>query len=52
MSIISIITINYNNKIGLEATIKSVQNQTATNYEHIVIDGNSVDGSKEIIENN
>ncbi|MGC1204927.1 MAG: glycosyltransferase family 2 protein [Flavobacteriaceae bacterium] len=52
MTIISIITINYNNKIGLEATIRSVQNQTATNYEHIVIDGNSVDGSKEIIENN
>ncbi|WP_455671779.1 glycosyltransferase family 2 protein [Phocaeicola sp.] len=47
---ISIITINYNNSIGLEKTIRSVINQTYTNYEYIVIDGNSTDGSKEIIK--
>lgn len=49
---VSIITINYNNKIGLERTIKSVQNQTFSNYEHIIIDGNSTDGGKCIIEEN
>lgn len=50
--LITIITINYNNKVGLEQTIKSVQNQTFTNYEYIVIDGDSTDGSKTIIEAN
>lgn len=45
----SIITINYNNKDGLERTIKSVINQTYKDYEYIIIDGNSTDGSKEII---
>ncbi|WP_298287531.1 glycosyltransferase family 2 protein [uncultured Lutibacter sp.] len=47
---ISIITINYNNKIGLENTIKSVINQTYKNFEYIVIDGDSTDGSKQIIK--
>ena len=46
----SIITINYNDNIGLEKTIQSVINQTATNYEFIIIDGGSVDGSLEVIE--
>ncbi|TGV04416.1 glycosyltransferase family 2 protein [Flavivirga rizhaonensis] len=50
--LISIITVNYNNKDGLEKTIKSVQNQSFTDFEHIVIDGNSTDGSKELIEAN
>lgn len=47
---VSIITINYNNKTGLEKTIKSVVNQTYLDYEYIIIDGNSTDGSKEVIE--
>lgn len=47
---ISIITINYNNKTGLENTVKSVVNQTFTNFEYIVIDGGSTDGSAEYIE--
>lgn len=47
---LSIITINYNNKIGLEKTIKSVVNQTYKDFEYIVIDGNSNDGSKKLIE--
>ena len=46
----SIITINYNNKIGLLRTIESVLSQSYTNYEYIVIDGGSLDGSKEVIE--
>jgi len=52
MAIISIITVNYNNKRGLERTIKSVVSQTYPNIEYIVIDGGSSDESKELIENN
>jgi glycosyltransferase involved in cell wall biosynthesis len=46
----SIITINFNNKIGLTKTIKSVLNQTFEDFEYIIIDGGSNDGSKELIE--
>lgn len=46
----SIITINYNNKVGLERTIQSVINQTFKDYEYIIIDGNSTDGSKDVIQ--
>jgi glycosyltransferase involved in cell wall biosynthesis len=47
---ISIITINYNNVKGLEKTIKSVLEQENVTFEFLVIDGNSSDGSKNIIE--
>lgn len=46
---ISVITINYNDKAGLEKTIKSVISQTFKNFEFIIIDGNSDDGSKEVL---
>lgn len=46
----SVITINYNNADGLRKTIKSVINQTCHDFEYIVIDGGSIDGSKAIIE--
>lgn len=45
----SIITVNYNNAIGLQNTIESVVKQTFKDYEHIIIDGGSTDGSKDII---
>ncbi|MEG1861830.1 MAG: glycosyltransferase family 2 protein [Bacteroidaceae bacterium] len=47
---LSIITINYNNREGLEKTIKSVVEQTDQNFEYIIIDGGSTDGSVEIIK--
>jgi len=47
---LSIITINKNNAHGLEKTIQSVINQSHKNFEYIVIDGNSTDGSIEIIK--
>jgi len=47
---LSIITINYNNKNGLEKTIESVVNQTFSDIEYIVIDGGSEDGSVEVIK--
>lgn len=46
----SIITINLNNRDGLLQTIQSVLSQDSIDYEYIVIDGDSNDGSKEIIE--
>jgi len=46
---ISIITINYNNRNGLEHTIKSVQMQTVKDFEYIIIDGGSTDGSKDLL---
>lgn len=46
----SIITINYNNGEGLRKTIESVVNQTYKDFEYIVIDGGSTDGSVEIIK--
>lgn len=49
---LSIITINYNNVFGLKKTIESVKSQTFQDYEWIVIDGGSTDGSKELIEEN
>lgn len=49
---LSIITINYNNKQGLQKTIDSVISQTFKDFEWIVIDGGSTDGSKELIEKN
>lgn len=46
----SIITINYNNKDGLQNTINSVLQQCCKDYQYIVIDGGSTDGSAELIE--
>lgn len=49
---LSIITINFNNKEGLEKTFESVVNQKYKDFEYIVIDGGSTDGSKEFLEQN
>lgn len=46
---LSIITINYNNALGLEKTLKSVNSQTCKDFEHIIIDGASTDGSVDVI---
>ena len=47
---LSIITINYNNKAGLQRTIDSVISQTWKDFEWLVIDGGSTDGSRDLIE--
>lgn len=52
MPLISIITINLNNKDGLTQTISSVRNQNFKDFEYIVIDGKSHDGSVDIIHQN
>lgn len=46
----SIITVNYNNKEGLRQTIESVIHQTFRDFEFIVIDGGSTDGSANILK--
>jgi glycosyltransferase involved in cell wall biosynthesis len=47
---LTIITINYNNADGLRKTMESVLSQTSRDFEYIVIDGGSTDGSVEIIQ--
>lgn len=47
---LTIITINLNNKLGLEKTIQSVISQTFAEFEYIIIDGASNDGSINIIK--
>lgn len=47
---ISIITVNYNNLDGLKETFQSVVNQKFQEFEYIVIDGGSTDGSKSFLE--
>lgn len=46
----SIITVNYNNKDGLRKTIESVIHQTYRDFEYIVIDGGSTDGSADVLK--
>jgi glycosyltransferase involved in cell wall biosynthesis len=48
---LSVITINFNNKQGLEKTCESVFAQSYRNFEYLVIDGGSTDGSVEVIKN-
>jgi glycosyltransferase involved in cell wall biosynthesis len=50
MPALSIITINFNNAQGLQRTMESVINQTFSDYEYIIIDGGSTDGSVEMIK--
>jgi len=47
--IISIITINYNNALGLKKTIQSVLSQNYRHFEYIIVDGGSQDNSPSVI---
>ena len=48
---ISIITITYNSAATLPRALESVRSQTYGDIEHIIIDGASTDGTKELIIN-
>lgn len=50
LPLVSIITPSYNSEKYIEATIKSVQNQTYTNWEHIIVDDASTDTTVSIIK--
>lgn len=47
---LSIITVNLNNAAGFKKTAESIISQAYQDFEWIVIDGGSTDGSKELIE--
>ena len=49
---LSIITVNYNNLKGLEKTFNSIIDQTFKNFEFVVIDGGSTDGSEDFLKVN
>ncbi len=46
----TVITMSYNTGKFLEDTMKSVQNQTYDNFEHLIIDGASTDGTLEMLK--
>ena len=48
----SIITVVLNKKNNLVETIESLRKQNFKNFEYIVIDGGSTDGTLDIIKNN
>jgi glycosyltransferase involved in cell wall biosynthesis len=50
--LLSVISINFNNYVGLYKTIESIKIQTCKNFEFIIIDGGSSDGSLELIKKN
>lgn len=47
---ISVITITYNSAKTLQATLESVQSQTYSDIEHIIVDGASTDGTLAVIK--
>jgi glycosyltransferase involved in cell wall biosynthesis len=48
--LIRIITVSFNSGKTIRATIRSLLNQKCTNFEYIIIDGNSTDNTLEIIK--
>jgi glycosyltransferase involved in cell wall biosynthesis len=49
---ISIITVCFNSASTIQDTLESVRSQSYRNYEHIIVDGGSTDGTLEIIKSN
>jgi glycosyltransferase len=49
---LSLITVTYQSASTLQATIDSVRRQTCSDFEYIVVDGGSKDGTTELLKNN
>jgi len=49
---ISIVTVLYNNRVNFLKTLNSVKSQNYSNIEYIVIDGESTDGTLDVIKQN
>jgi len=49
---LSIITVSLNSAATIGATINSILNQTFTDFEYLVLDGGSIDGTVEILQAN
>lgn len=47
---VSVITVCYNDRSGLEKTIKSVLSQRGVELDYIIMDGGSTDGSKDLVD--
>lgn len=47
---LSVITVNYRNLKGLRQTIESVLCQSWTDFEHVIVDGGSEDGTKDLLK--
>jgi glycosyltransferase involved in cell wall biosynthesis len=47
---VSVVTVSFNDLGGLKQTVASVEAQTNKNYEHVVVDGGSTDGTKQWLE--
>ena len=47
----SIVTVSYNSDVTIKDTLESVKNQSYVNYEHIIVDGASVDNTLNIVRN-
>lgn len=50
LPVVSVVTVVFNDVENLEDTMKSVLNQTYPNVEYILIDGNSTDGTQDVIK--
>src|SRR6266576_3724586 len=46
----TVVTINFNNAVGLDKTIRSVTEQSFSSKEYIVVDGGSTDESLALID--
>jgi len=49
LPLVSVVTVVFNGKDFIERTLESVLSQDYSNIEYIVIDGNSTDGTQEIV---
>lgn len=46
---LTVVTVTYNAKEALEVTLKSIAAQTSRNFEYIIVDGASSDGTAEVV---